>query len=184
MEESSNRSMYTGMLDRTNVWIGNCDSKASTILASIGVIVGLFFASDFFSMFIDMLKKIQTKETIWSCLFLVMMALSVCTVVSGIVCLAFVLIARLGKSKMEKRGVLTQSVFYFKAVSEYKTLEDYQEALEQKSDSELKKDIASQIYACSIICKKKFRLYNTGLILSLIGFASLLVLNVIGFMVK
>ena len=46
---SFNAEELNDNLDRVNMWIGNCDQKASFILAIIGVVLSICFTSDLFA---------------------------------------------------------------------------------------------------------------------------------------
>ena len=57
-------------LNRVNSWIGNCDSKVSTILSGIGVFTGILLATDYVSKFTAIFRYMCEKKTVLSTIFL------------------------------------------------------------------------------------------------------------------
>lgn len=91
-----------------------------------------------------------------------------------------VLVARVRPNDFSKKGVKTNSLIFFSSIAKYKTLSKYSLKLKKCTSEQLEDDIISQIYVCSLICDKKFWLYQKGLIISLVGVIVFVIMAVIG----
>lgn len=168
------------ILDRTISWIANCDAKASTVLASVGVIAGVLFATDYVKKLLSICRFMVDNLNFWSTLYLIVGAAAIGTIIVGCLSLVGVLKARIGRKDYTARGVRGGSLIYFGAIAKCKTLDAYKIKLESCSDEQLCDDLISQIYTCSVICQKKFDLYKKGLTNTLIGLFAFAILAVIG----
>ena len=171
------------ILERTNGWIENCDSKSSIILSGMGVAAGIFLATDYISKFIDIIQFMYENMNIWTVLYLIFGSLSICLLLYGAFLLIEVLFSRINTAEFEDRGVKTDSIIFFSSIAKNKTLSKYRGKLKKCSAEQLDNDIISQIYVCSLICDKKFSLYKKGLICSLAGFIIFMIIAIIGALV-
>lgn len=142
-------------------WTGNCDSKASFILAFVGVIIPLILTSNYI---IDSLEKLLSdflgywihKKGEFSLTALFMFG-SLCTTIfligKCIVCQISCLTARLNKNP--------KSIIFFKSISE-QSHENYVALVDATTDDEYLNDKLKQIHICSTICATKFEKYNNG----------------------
>lgn len=168
------------ILDRTNGWINNCDSKASIILSGIGVFAGILLATDYVSKFIAVFRFMCENITVWSILYLTISFLSLCLLFYGAFLLVMVLFARVDPTEYTCRGVKDDSLIFFSYIVKNKTLSKYREKIRKCSIEQMNEDIISQIYICSLICDKKFSLYKKGLIFSIIGFIVFMIMAIMG----
>lgn len=142
-------------------WTGNCDSKASFILAFVGIIIPLILTSDYI---IGSLEKLLSdfigywiNEKGEFSLIALFMFVSLCTTIffvgKCVVCQINCLTARLNEN--------TASIIFFKSISE-QNYEDYVALVDTKTDDEYLQDKLKQIHICSTICTAKFQKYNKG----------------------
>lgn len=172
------------ILDRTIGWTANCDGKASTVLASVGVIAGVLLATDYVKKLAAIYRFMADNLSIWSVLYLVACAVAIGTIVVGCLNLIGVLKARIDRKDYTARGVRGGSLIFFSHIAKYKTLDAYKTKLENCSDEQLEEDMISQIYVCSVICQKKFDLYKKGLNYMLTGLSAFAVLTILGALIS
>lgn len=152
-------------LDRINMWIGNCDQKASFLLAFVGVAATIFITSDV----VGTIKQTIVDPFIayWSnnegsfCFLRLLIA--VCLVAG----LAFILMAlynllnclmaKTDYSKFKQPGMKEKSRLFYGHIASMSYSEFCQE------DSDFLKDLQSQTYTNACICDSKFIHYNRGL---------------------
>lgn len=144
-------------------WTGNCDTKASIVLAFIGVLVSIAFTSEY------LLDAIETQFnniiTYWrvgsgSFSFLsTMMFISLIGFVSSMGLCCYHAIKSL-KANIKCDG---DSIIFFGKIAEHKTKEDYIEHVNNITEEDFEKDKLSQIHNCAIICNNKFKHYNKSI---------------------
>lgn len=168
------------ILDRINGWIESCDSKVSTILSGMGVLAGILLATDYISKIISIFRAACEHIGVGSVAYLIISIASLIVLMCGALLLIGVLFARVNPEKFGTRGVKTDSILFFSCISKNKTLSKYRVKVNKCSREQLRDDLMSQIYICSLICDKKFVLYKNGLVLSIIGFSVFVLMMVIG----
>lgn len=171
------------ILDRIIVWTDNCDSKTSIILGGIGVIAGIFLASDYVSKIIEIIRFVTSHVNFWAVIYLVLFYGSIAVLLAGCLFLIRVLISVTDTKSYKDRGVKEESLVFFSSIAKNKTLSAYKKKVQKTDNAQFEEDIISQIYVCSIICDAKFRNYKTGLLLSLLGFSVFLVTAIVGIIV-
>lgn len=179
MEHIENEDLNQ-ILDRINGWIGNCDSKVSIILSGFGVFAGILLATDYVSKFISIIRFMCKTISIWTILYLVVSFLSLVLLMYGIGTLVFALFAKVNAKEYECKGVKTDSLIFFSSIANNNTLSKYKEKLKNSSHQDIYDDLASQIFVCSLICDKKFALYNKGVRVAVIGFSLFIVMAIVG----
>lgn len=156
-------------LDRVNSWISNCDQKAGLLLATIGIVLAILFATDFVDVvkssiiepFMLCLKEPEHYEFSSSCFFFsISLLLSVLTCVISSVYALRTISAELNAKEISKvnPSLLSNSYLFFQTISS-KSYEDFSEF----EGVEYQKDLLSQIYINSSICSKKFGFYKVAL---------------------
>lgn len=143
-------------------WTSNCDTKASIILAFIGVVATIVFSSDYILGTIES----QVRNIINYChdgigYF------SILSTLMFISLLGFIFM--IGVSCYFIISVLTPrlngpggSIIYFKGIAETGA-EDYISKVNHTSDEELDIDKLTQIYTCAKICDEKFSAYRKSI---------------------
>lgn len=156
-------------LDRVNSWINNCDQKAGLLLATIGIVLAILFATDFVDVvkssiiepFMLCLKEPEHYEFSSSRFFFsISLLLSVLTCVISSVYALRTISAELNAKEISKYNpsLLSDSYLFFQTISS-KSFEEFSEF----DGVEYQKDLMSQIYINSSICSKKFGFYKVAL---------------------
>jgi hypothetical protein len=171
------------ILERNDLWINNCDTKASIILGFIGVILGILFASDYITKISEIYKYMIDNIRFLTILYIIITSLSICTVVVGVLFLLFVLVPKTNAEIFKEKEVTGNSLIFFSSITKNKSFQEYESKIKICSEGDLLNDITSQIYICSLICDKKFQNYKRGLFLSILGFAIFAIMIVIGILV-
>ena len=170
-------------LDRVNMWIGNCDQKASFILAIIGVVLGICFTSDSLVFIkseivspvisaIDNSTSISLLTIFEALLLLMLFAFLIMSVFRMI----FALRAKTDLQKLSQPGMESNSMLHYQTIANM----TYREFCEK--EVHILNDLRSQFYVNSCICTSKFENYKRGvkclewsIILSIVLISSLLV---------
>ena len=180
---SFNEEQLKNNLDRVNIWIGNCDQKASFILAIIGVVLGICFTSDSLVFIkseivspvisaIDNSTSISLLTIFEALLLLMLFAFLIMSVFRMI----FALRAKTDLKKLSQPGMESNSMLHYQTIANM----TYREFCEK--EVHILNDLRSQFYVNSCICTSKFENYKRGvkclewsIILSIVLIISLLV---------
>ena len=168
------------ILDRVNGWIENCDSKVSTILTGIGVLTGIILATDYLSKLISIFHAACQNISILTVIYLALSFLSLGVLICGVLMLVGVLLARVNIKEFKNKGVNTDSLLFFSSIAQNKNFSKYRDKVNECSKQQLREDLICQIYICSLICDKKFKLYKKGLLFAIVGFGVFVLMIVIG----
>ena len=152
-----------GNLDRVNMWIGNCDQKASFILAIIGVVLGICFTSDSLVFIkseivspvisaIDNSTSISLLTIFEALLLLMLFAFLIMSVFRMI----FALRAKTDLKKLSQPGMESNSMLHYQTIANM----TYREFCE--NEVHILNDLRSQFYVNSCICTSKFENYKRG----------------------
>ena len=153
--------------EQVSGWINNCDSKASILLALIGVFLPIVFTSDFLLTGINAeLKNIMGLFSghcscrAWgSVLLILLLGVSFFYFIKSLRSLFVVLFARLDATRKEENT----SVSFYKSIGE-DSYEEYKQRVGDITAEQLTDDKLRQVHACSNICTQKFINYNKGII--------------------
>ena len=150
-------------LDRVINWVNNCDQKASILLALLGLVVTLVFTSDVFvkidsiiiTPFFTYLKTGEGYFCFIRTLLSILLFVSLISVSLLIKYLIATLSANLNYDKIRDKepGMVEKSYIYFNSIANMK-YNDF-----NPSTDAYYEDLRSQVYANSLICKKKFENY-------------------------
>lgn len=154
-------------LDRIIQMIGNCDQKASYLLAMVGVAATIFLVSDVVAKIKNILIDpflLYWKDDIGSfCILRLLIAISL---IGGLICIFFSLLQLLKSissntdySALKQPGMSEKSFIFFKHIAEM----SYEDFSSNKNDRY--KDLCSQTYVNAKICTAKFDHYRKGLCL-------------------
>lgn len=175
-----NNEELNEILGRINKWIENCDSKVSHILAGIGALAGIVLATDYLSKIISIFYTACKNIGAWTIIYLLFFAFSLGLVIYGVFMLISVLFARVNIETFKAKGLKTDSLLFFSSIAKNKSFLEYRNKVNVCSAEQLKDDLISQIYICSLICDKKFELYKKGLLAVIVGFNVFVLVIVIG----
>lgn len=152
-------------LDRVNMWIGNCDQKASFLLALVGVVVTVICTSDVFTKVKEIIiTPFVTYLTDKSGSFCFSRFLIAILFFGGLTCLLVsifyllrCLMAKTNPKDYSKPGMVEKSRLFFGSIANM-TYEEF-----CRDDNNFDNDLQSQIYTNSVICSQKFKNYKTAL---------------------
>lgn len=163
-------------LDRIIGFISNCDTKASVVLAVLGVMLTIIATDSAISKLHLIIKAAASSGTALSVFFLCLLVIAVVAFTFGILPLVSVLIARTGTSKNDSK-------IYFTDIASNKNNTTYKEKVLKQLECDAIDDLIAQIYINAVICDKKFKKYNLGLKFTLIGGGMFIMLFIIGVLV-
>lgn len=176
MEEAEKMRQLETDLERVQNWIGNCDQKASILLATIGILFGIFFSTD--AVFNKIVKALNELRLLWnSCeclqIFVYSVSLLIFFATLVLIGLSIFFLLKTIKSTINasdfKDAVCNNNhKTFFGSISAI----PYNTFLEKRchaTNSERIEELISQLYINSKICNSKFEKYNTGLNLFLWG---------------
>lgn len=163
---SFNEEDLKANLDRVNMWIGNCDQKASFILTLLGVGLALLCTSDF-ARFVKHSLVLPVKNywlkheggfdfynaIVWCVLLYVAYH-----IVYALYNFLYSLRAKTDLTKFNQEGLQTDSMLHYQSISK-KTYPDFCE-----QEVSLLNDLRSQFYVNSLICTDKFMYYKQGVL--------------------
>jgi len=168
-ETNERISQLTDDLHRTLEWIHNADIKNSILLSFIGIImiplIEILFsrASNISISFDSILLREQSLTFILYRFFLFVYFLLIpTTFLNSVFCFMSALYGRVNLKNIKNKNLIKHSLIFFGTIStmEYHVYKN--QILNQRLDSRVD-DLLSQIYINSVICSKKFKLYNQGL---------------------
>ena len=174
--EKKDKNEYADLTyEYVSSWINNCDSKASILLALMGVILSIAFTSDFIlseikeqiKQVVDLIKgdiSICLCGIIITFIILIILTLSIGYLICSLSKMIQVLYARLDDSRDKDNP----SVCFFRSIAA-KSFDEYKSIVNGISKDTLVDDKLHQVYDCSCICTRKFTLYNEGVRLMKIG---------------
>lgn len=152
-------------LDRVNMWISNCDQKASFVLAMLGVGITILFTNDFvkyvrktiiapFKTFLC--DNIQNAD--WLKCVIVLSLIYVCI---GVIITFYQLVnslrAKTDINRFVQQGIERKSMLHYESVANM----TYNEFC--TSEVHIINDLRSQVYINSIICTAKFKHYKKAI---------------------
>lgn len=166
MEKNEIKQYADDTYEQVSSWINNCDSKASILLALIGVVLSIAFTSDYIlggieGMVKDVIILVKGEGSACACasiFILVILGISLGFLVDSVRNMLLVLYARLDDS----RDAENPSICYYRSIGA-KTYDEYKRLVENVDDDALIEDKLRQVHDCSKICSSKFKYYNEGI---------------------
>lgn len=162
MDKKQKQEYCTSVHDQIISWTENCDTKASIMLAFIGVVATIVFSSDYLLETIE--SQVKNIITYW---YDGIGYFSILSTLMFISLLGF--ISMIGVSCYFIISVLTPrlngpggSIIFFKGIAETGE-EDYISKVNHTSDEGLDVDKLTQIYTCAKICDEKFSAYRKSI---------------------
>lgn len=161
------------VLKRNTEWISNCDSKATTVLAFVGVLITIVCSNDNFLFLKDAILSMVNSCSL-KMLFLVAFVIFSTLFSYGIYEMINVLFARIDAGKYRHKELVTDSKIFFGSISNNVDYSIFYHKFIQEDDSGFLNDLLSQVYITSIIANSKYTHYNTGLKFLILGFTMLI----------
>ncbi|MFN6832095.1 DUF5706 domain-containing protein [Enterococcus hirae] len=167
-------------LDRILEWIRACDTKASILLATMGIIMTVF-STEFFLTKLKSILKYNLNEIDFSkILYLIFVVVFFGLFLVGIFFLVLELNPALISKKNNNENI--ESTYYFEAIAK-KELSTLKEEIKQLAYEKEIDDIITQLHINSKICTKKYRYTKIGIFCSLTGTFGILLLFIVGWII-
>ena len=140
-------------------WTENCDTKASIMIAFLGIFVSIFFTSDYIlnslqelvSSILHYWQKGEGSFYYLSFIIFILLGLTFLFLIWSILLLFNVLD---GKTKCEE-----DSLIFFQTIQN-QSLDNFIEKIDTADENYIIKDKYTQIYNCSKRCSEKFNCYS------------------------
>ncbi len=171
---------YLSILDRIMTWISHCDTKASIIIGGVGVIVSVFLSPEYSKKLLAIYRYMIASSTMWSIIYMIAISFAIIAIICGSICLISVLTARINSSVFAQKKLNTDSLVFFSSIAKIPTFAAFKSRIQNYDNTDYSNDILSQIYICSLICSKKYKLYNAGLLSIVSGAILFAILFAIG----
>ncbi|OCA85340.1 hypothetical protein [Pseudobacillus wudalianchiensis] len=175
MGENKKEESLCQALERINFWLGTIDTKITFVISFTGVFLGLIFASDTIMKTIQVcleqlkLFQLEGSQYLLPLIFLLLFISSIFFFSRAIYSFFYALKGRIDPNIYRQLGVEPQSVPFWGAVAKLDNHVVFKYKINNLSEEELLNDLSLQIYVNSIICAKKFELYNKGINQLIIG---------------
>lgn len=167
-------------LDRILDWIKSCDTKASIVIAGIGVTLTVLTSSNSLMGLKKVMSSLLSNVDFSNFLYLVFLVGALGCTLLGVVNLILVLVPRLNKFASKINDTKSNSLYYFGKISEI-DYNSFKQSLEREINTmDEIEDLMSQIYINSNICAVKYNYYRRGIIFSFSGVVAFIVLYLIG----
>ncbi|MDA2779785.1 hypothetical protein PDR89_09960 [Bacillus cereus group sp. Bc002] len=180
-DQSINNENLIERLDRHLDWIKSCDTKASIVLAMLGIFLTLFASEQSINSLKEICTGIFTNINFANILYFIMLVCSCSLFFYGGYCLVNVLIPR-DKRILSEAGLHQDSLYYFETIANSSFL-DFKRKILNTENSAIKNetnDIISQIYVNAKICTIKYQYLKKGILYSFSGITLAMLLYVIG----
>lgn len=145
------------ILEMTNNWISNIDTKVSFALTLSVALIGFIFSKSLPNVF-KVISGVSKLKELTLALIIGAILVSMLYTVSFISIIYFILsiIARI------KHPNNIDSVFFFGSIAEMEFL-DYKMKVNNMNEKEILEGLKKQIHINSVICNKKVKYYNIGI---------------------
>lgn len=167
------QEILTQKLERVNMWIGNCDQKASFLLTMVGVVATIVCTSDLTKVVKDNLVNpfvAYLSDGIGGFnLFNFCVAFFLITglgfLLASIIFALLSLMARTDYNKEMQEGMADKSRLHYGSIAKM-TYADY---FQEEEGYDYENDMNSQVYINSKICDAKFKKYKTSLLFTFVA---------------
>lgn len=167
-------------LDRHLDWIKSCDTKASIVIAGVGIFLSIFTSDHSIGMLNQILSRSIQNINFSNFLYLGLFLFFWGIFVRGSYFLIRVLVPTMKKEvSLFGQDIYHDSLYYFESAEDKKYVEFKEKILKESSEDEIE-DLISQIYINAKICSTKFKFYQKGIRYTFIGVAGILTMYVVG----
>lgn len=183
-----NRDDAYKTLETINMWINNCDTKASIVLSGVGVITTVFLSSDFAKIIKRTLENAISSESSWKILYIVCFTFAVGLSVAGLILFISCLTPKIINKPINQSNARSQTANEIKSIMFYakiaaKKYEEYEKEVKDMSANfdSVMKDLTWQIHSAAYRCNLKFNKFKKGIWCFTIGFAVCVFLLIVGY---
>lgn len=174
------------ILERTDSWINNCDTKIGILAGIVGVMITIGLTTDavvvLWDFFVELFNNIIQLE-LKSILYLIPVAAELFFISIFIFHLLKAIVANIDAKKFEQEGLKTNSNLYFGSIAG-NTFKEFKKKITTDNLQLKKDDVLSQIYINSAIAQMKYHHYNKAIfwmVLVVVGISMNVILAVIIF---
>lgn len=195
-------------LDTINMWINNCDTKASVVLGCIGVVSSILLSSDIVRIIKQIIEKAFSNFNdvgmfFYNLFFIAGISFCILGVLFIVLCITPKIylgtvkkmipkclrkklgkfIANKKKKKLANSSKAAQKSIMFYGSIALKSYKDYMDRIEECSleYDDVMKDLVFQIHSAACICNAKFKRFKVGLIFFVLGIIICLTCILIGY---
>lgn len=177
---SLNKKDLIHHLDRHLDWIKSCDTKASIVIAGIGIFLSIFTAEHSINMLNQILSQTIQNINFSNLLYLGLFFIFWGIFIYGAYCLIRVLVPMMKKEvTIYQQGTRLDSLYYFESIDDKKYLEFKERMVKETIEDEIE-DLLTQIYINARVCSAKYTFYRKGISSIFIGIAGILILYTTG----
>lgn len=173
------RDNLINRLDRHLDWIKSCDTKASIVIAGLGLFLTIFTSEQSLKGLGSVLNVAVKDLNFANLLFLLMVTTSFLSILYGGYNLIRVLVPRLKKDTSLLSNIRNDSLYYFETIAD-RDFTSFRQSISEESESDEVQDLLSQIYINAKICSIKYKYYGKGIQCSFLGISAFIVLYMIG----
>ena len=150
-------------LERTDLWINNSDTKISYLFAVLGIVATIIFTNnsiiEIIKNSIKNLLKLDKQD--------IENILSIIVIITFINLLIFIVrsiyfLFKASTAKININDINKGSILFFGSIAS-KTIEEFKEQINNKTEEELEEDIVEQIFINAKICNEKMKNYNKAI---------------------
>ena len=157
------------ILSQINQWINNCDTKASILLALIGILVGVIFSNKYNYKLVSIYYLNPLPPSWQLIIYSIFLIISVIMILLGILNFLKIICPKFNVDSSNK-----DSLIFYASISE-NSLKEYENKI-KSAEYSFREDLISQIHINASICTEKFENYKQGLKLTITGFILITVL--------
>lgn len=148
-------------LSRIIGFVNSCDSKSSIVMSGVLAITALIAGLNGPSL-ADYFKN--NLDSAGAILLLLLLIVSIALIIIG---LSFIISSLYARGKPDDR-TYHDSLIYYGSISSLE-YDEYKESVLSRTNEDYLEDLVSQVHINSVICSKKYDLYNKGLLSSITG---------------
>ena len=171
LKKQNNLEYSNQILNRNLQFISNCDQKIAICLALLGGLLAFFLHKDNCATLSSILKTLLGSLSEVQCLYITMFGAALLSCIGAIVSFVFALYARIGKND--------SNVDFFSCIHSINK-EDLEQAMKNRTVCQKEDSVIQQLYINYRIANKKYKAFNAGLILALIGLLLFIVSHLLG----
>lgn len=168
-------------LDRINDWIKNCDTKASIMIAVIGVCLTMLADDSVIDLVKNIVVFIASDINIFKLIYIIIVVLLLLSFLFGFFLLVFTLNPIVKTNVKTDNITNSNSVYFFGSIANMKFSNyssNYSKVVENP-DLQIE-SLKQQVYVNSHIATKKYKLFRKGLYFSFFSFIGLIISVAIG----
>lgn len=168
-------------LDRINEWIKNCDSKASIMIAVIGLFFTLLLNDSILTLAQHIITFVFSNTHIFKIIYGIAIIIFLLCLILGLTFLFFTLNPILNLDLKKENLDSSNSVYYFGSIANMSFSEYSRLSSQASKNPEIQiESLKQQIFINSHIATKKYQSFKKGLYFSFLGLLGLIIFVLLG----